>query len=72
MVILLAKITVNENESVESALRRFKRKCQKEGIISEMKKRQNFEKPSERKKKEKIEAIKRDARRARKQQRKNR
>ena len=39
-------IHVKEDESFENALRRFKRKCEKSGILSELKKRQHYEKPS--------------------------
>lgn len=38
---------VGDNESLDSALRRFKRKCQESGVITEMKKREYYEKPSE-------------------------
>ncbi|MCE1246912.1 MAG: 30S ribosomal protein S21 [Firmicutes bacterium] len=46
---------VGENESLEDALRRFRRSCQKSGVMAEMKKREFYEKPSVRKKK-KMEA----------------
>ena len=46
-------IVVKEGENIESAIRRFKRKCEKAGVLSEIKKRQHYEKPSvKRKKKE--------------------
>jgi len=51
-------VRVREHESLEDALRRFKRKCQKSGIISELKKRQHYEKPSVKKKKKAIAARK--------------
>jgi small subunit ribosomal protein S21 len=51
-------IIVRDQESFERALKRFKKACEKAGIISEMKKHQHFEKPSE-KKKRKINASKR-------------
>jgi len=51
-------VRVKENESFEKALRRFNKTCMKEGILSEVRKRQHFEKPSERKKR-KINAAKR-------------
>jgi len=41
---------VKENESFESALRRFKKKCEKAGILSDLRKHQHFEKPSEKRK----------------------
>lgn len=42
-----AGIDVRENESLDNALRRFKRSCQTAGVITEMKKREYYEKPSE-------------------------
>ena len=39
-------VHVREEESFENALRRFKRKCEKAGVVTELKKRQHFEKPS--------------------------
>ncbi|MDR3130588.1 MAG: 30S ribosomal protein S21 [Treponema sp.] len=42
----MAHITVDENEMLEKAIRRFKRMVEKEGIIREYKKREYFEKPS--------------------------
>ena len=47
-----------DNEAIEGALRRFKRKCEKAGILSEIKKRQHFEKPSVMKKKKQMQARK--------------
>jgi len=55
-------VKLRDGESFESALRRFKRICEQEGILSEIKKHQHFEKPSEKKKK-KILAAKRKIRR---------
>ena len=43
-------IRVKEGESFESALRRFKKKCEKAGILADVRKHQHFEKPSERRK----------------------
>jgi len=51
-------IKVKENESFENALRRFKKQCEKAGILSEIKKREYYEKPSIRRKKKMIEAKK--------------
>lgn len=47
----MAEIKVEKNESLDSALRRFKSKCQRAGILSELKKRKHYEKPSEKRKK---------------------
>lgn len=54
-------VRVKENESFESALKRFKKKCEKAGVLSDLRKRQHFEKPSERRKR-KQNAAKRKAR----------
>jgi small subunit ribosomal protein S21 len=43
-------VRVKEGETFESALRRFKKKCEKAGILSDIRKHQHFEKPSERRK----------------------
>ncbi len=51
-------VVVKDDETVESALRRFKRKCEKAGILSELKKRQHYEKPSVKKKKKTVAARK--------------
>jgi small subunit ribosomal protein S21 len=51
-------VHVREEESFENALRRFKRKCEKAGILTELKKRQHFEKPSVKRKRKAIQAKK--------------
>jgi len=51
-------IHVREEESFENALRRFKRKCEKAGILTELKKRQHYEKPSVKRKRKQAEARK--------------
>jgi len=66
-VITIIEVSVREN-NVEQALRVLKKKMQREGVYREMKLRKQFEKPSERKAREKAESI----RRARKMQRKKR
>ena len=52
-------VKVRENEPFDVALRRFKRSCEKAGILSEIKKREHFEKPSVTGKKKSIAARKR-------------
>jgi len=42
----MAEIQVGQDESIESALKRFKKKIQKAGILSEIKRRERYEKPS--------------------------
>ena len=49
---------VREDESLENALRRFKRKCEKSGILTEVKKRLHYEKPSVRRKRKALAARK--------------
>lgn len=39
-------VRVKESDSFENALKRFKKQCEKEGILSEVKKREHYEKPS--------------------------
>ena len=54
----MAEIRIKDNESLDSALRRFKRQCAKSGVLSEIRKREHYEKPSVRRKK-KAEAARR-------------
>ncbi len=61
----MVQVIVREN-NVEQALKALKKKMQREGLFREMKLRRNFEKPSEKRKREKAEGI----RRARKIERK--
>ena len=55
----MAVIRVGENESLDSALKRFKRKCQKDNILGDMRKKEYYEKPSVKRKKKKEAARKR-------------
>ena len=54
-------VRVRENESFEGALRRFKKQCEKSGILSEIRKREYYEKPSIQKKRKMIAARKKAA-----------
>ncbi len=54
----LPGIRVKDGESFESALRRFKKKCEKAGIMADLRRHQHFEKPSERRKR-KLNAARR-------------
>ncbi|HHW31564.1 MAG TPA: 30S ribosomal protein S21 [Clostridiaceae bacterium] len=47
----MSEIRVKENETLDSALKRFKRQCAKAGVLAEIKKREHYEKPSVRRKK---------------------
>ena len=55
----LSVVKVGENESIESAIKRFKRKCQKDGIIGDLRKKEFYEKPSVKRKKKDEAARKR-------------
>lgn len=46
----MSETKVQKGESLDSALRRFKRSCQKAGVLSEVRKREHYEKPSVRRK----------------------
>lgn len=54
----MPKVNVEQNESIDRALKHFKRKCEREGLFYEIKKRKHFVKPSEEKRKQKLEARK--------------
>lgn len=55
----MSMVKVGENESLESALKRFKRKCQRDGIIGDIRKKEAYLKPSVKKKKKQEAARKR-------------
>ncbi len=51
-------VIVGDNEGFEEALKRFKKQCERAGILSEIKKREHYEKPSVKKKKKALAARK--------------
>ncbi|MCL2740485.1 MAG: 30S ribosomal protein S21 [Oscillospiraceae bacterium] len=55
----MSEIRLKENESLDSALKRFKKQCAKSGVIAEVRKREHYEKPSVRRKKKSEAARKR-------------
>lgn len=55
----MAEIKVKDNESLDSAIKRFKRQCTRAGVIAEVRKREAYEKPSVRRKKKSEAARKR-------------
>ena len=55
----MSTVKVGENESLDSALRRFKRKCARDGILGDMKKKEFYESPSVKRKKKAEAARKR-------------
>lgn len=54
----MSEIKIGDNESLDNALKRFKRQCARSGVLGEVRKREHYEKPSVRKKK-KSEAARR-------------
>ena len=57
--IILAEIRVGKNETLDTALKRFKRSCARDGVIAEVRKREHYEKPSVKRKKKSEAARKR-------------
>jgi len=62
----VANVTADSNESFESLLRRFNKKVQQEGILSEVRRREHYEKPSVKRKRKEAAKRRKSARRARK------
>ncbi|MCL5799579.1 MAG: 30S ribosomal protein S21 [Gammaproteobacteria bacterium] len=52
-------VRVKDNESFDAALRRFKRTCEKAGVLTEIRRREYYEKPTQERKRERAAAIKR-------------
>lgn len=58
---MATEVKVKENESLDSALKRFKRQCALSGVMSEVRKREHYDKPSVKRKK-KAEAARKKKR----------
>ncbi|MGI6488797.1 MAG: 30S ribosomal protein S21 [Syntrophomonadaceae bacterium] len=58
----MSEVRVGKNESLDSALKRFKRSCQRSGVMQEMRKHEHYDKPSVKRKK-KSEAARKKKRR---------
>jgi small subunit ribosomal protein S21 len=59
----MTTIRVDDNEPIERALKRFKKECQKAGILSELRRREFYEKPSVREKRKREAALRKARRR---------
>ncbi len=59
----MPSVKVKENEPFEVALRRFKRACEKAGILSEVRRREYYEKPTQERKRKQAAAVKRHMKR---------
>ena len=60
----MTTIRVKENEPFDVALRRFKRACEKAGILTELRRREFYEKPTQERKRKAAAAVKRQIRRS--------
>ncbi|HVQ74224.1 MAG TPA: 30S ribosomal protein S21 [Candidatus Binatia bacterium] len=61
----MTKVIVEADESFENALKRFKKQCEKAGLMSELRKRQHYEKPSVKRKRKALAARKKAKKRER-------
>ena len=69
----MPSVKVKENEPFDIALRRFKRSCEKAGVLSEIRRRELYEKPTQERKRKKAAALKRHSKKLlREQQRRQR
>lgn len=57
----MSGVSIRDGESFESVVRRFKKQCEKAGILAELRKREAYEKPSEKKKRLNSQSKKRQA-----------
>jgi small subunit ribosomal protein S21 len=55
----MPSVRVKENEPFEVAMRRFKRSCEKAGVLAEVRRREFYEKPTAERKRKKAAAVKR-------------
>jgi small subunit ribosomal protein S21 len=60
--IRLSEVIIHDDENVERALKRFKKKCEKAGILSDLRKHRHYEKPSERRKRKMNAAMRKNRR----------
>ena len=59
----MPSVKVRESEHFDAALRRFKRACEKAGILTELRRREYYEKPTQERKRKKAAAVKRHMKR---------
>ena len=62
-VLFMPSVKVRESEHFDAALRRFKRACEKAGILTELRRREFYEKPTQERKRKKAAAVKRHMKR---------
>ncbi len=61
----MTRIELQKGEPIDKALRKFKTKLRREGVIDELKRREFYEKPSERRRKQLAKAVRKEQKRAR-------
>lgn len=64
-------VKLKENEPFDIALRRFKRSCEKAGVLAEVRRREFYEKPTSERKRKAAAAVKRYAKKVSREQRKH-
>jgi len=58
----VSEVILSDDENFERALKRFKKKCEKAGILSDLRKHRHYEKPSERRKRKLSAAVRKNRR----------
>lgn len=61
----MPSVKVRDSESLESALKQFKKQCERDGVLSDVRKKEHYDKPSIKKKKKIVAARKKAAKRVR-------
>ena len=65
----MPSVKIKDNEPFDVALRRFKRSCEKAGILAEVRRREHYEKPTTVRKRQAAAAVKRHAKKLQREQR---
>ena len=63
LTVYMPSVRIKENEYFDAALRRFKRACEKAGVLTELRRREFYEKPTQERKRKKAAAVKRHLKR---------
>jgi len=63
VLVPMPSVRIKENEYFDAALRRFKRACEKAGVLTELRRREFYEKPTQERKRKKAAAVKRHLKR---------
>ncbi len=68
----MPEVWLSDGESIDSALRRFKKECERDGVLTEVKRREFYEKPSEKRKRKALQARKKLLKKLKRQQQRER